>query len=262
MSNQSYPITQFKTDLFNAMVSRNPIYSNRPLGNSSNISLWTDKKIQSFYDGILTAHKLFFQKELTLINYARLMICESMQESTGDYNLGVKKIDFNDHTSHGIIQVTPGSVLLDYFNYGKPIVDNHNKLILNPSNILDLDTSDPGTCIVAWSFYTKNSVLLGMSMNEYVNRIAWHSMPTNVTRDIGNCMYCWLGGPRNDRHVNLQGWNDYYLRILDYFVCSNFGSKQDFDNILDTKLDNNIYGLYDLVDAKINNRDTCISYYF
>jgi hypothetical protein len=258
MSN-TYTVTQFKNDLFNAMITRNPIYSGRGLGNSSNINLWNDKKVQSFYNGVLTAHKLFFSNELSLINYARLMICESMQESTGDYNLGVKKVDFNDHTSHGIIQVTPGSVLIDYYNYGKPIVDINDDFILNPADVLNLDLSDPGVCIVIWALYTKNSVLMGMSFNEYINRIKWHSTPSNVTKDVGNCLFNWLGGPRNDRHANNSPFDDYYKRILDYYVCSGFGTKAEFDSILDTKLNDKIFGIYDIHDCKINNRDTVIS---
>lgn len=257
MSN--YTINNFKTDLFNAMITRNPIYSNRPLGNSLNINLWSDKKINSFYTGIITAHKLFFLKELSLNDFARLVICVSMQESTGNYNLGVKKIDFKDHTSHGIIQVTPGSVLIDYYNYGKPIVDINGKFILNPSDILNLDTSDPGPCVVVWALYTKACVLFGMSFNEYVNRIEWYSNPSEVTKDIGNCLFNWLAGPRNDRFINKNAFDDYYKRILDYYVSSSFGNKAKFDNILNTKIDNTIIGIYDKNNCKINNRNTSLN---
>lgn len=257
-----YTLTQFKEDLINAMINRNPVYSGRGLGNSLNINLWTDKKIKRFYDGIVTAHGLFFIKEFSLKDFARLIICESMQESTGDYNLGVKKIDFTDHTSHGIIQITPASVVLDYYNYGYPIVDINGNFILNPNDIMNLDTSDPGMSIVLWAFYTKNCVNMGMSFNEYINRKIWYSKPSNVTKDLGNCMFNWLGGPRNDRHSNNSPFDDYYKRILDYYVCSGFGTKEDFDRLISIKLDETLIGIYDILKpiSKINNRNTFLFY--
>jgi hypothetical protein len=257
----SYSIQQFKKDLFNAMVSRPGKYSGRALGDTSKIALWTDNKVQQLYDGICLAHTLFFTKEMSLIDFGHMIVAECMQESTGNYNLGVRPVDFKDHTSQGIIQVTSGSVVKDFYNWGKPIMDANGKFIMSRNNVMELDLSDPGLCIVVWAWYTKNSVLMKMSMNEYGYRKEWHSVGSIVTPDFGNCMLTWLGGPRHNRQTDRKPFEDYYLRILDYFEAAGFGTKAKFDALLNTKLDNKIIGFYDIIDNKINNRDTCVSPY-
>ena len=258
MSN--YSISQFKLDLFNTMKSRPNagLYSGRALGNSANIPLWTDDKIKSFYNGVLTAHSIFFNN-MQLIDLARLIICESCQESTGDYRLGVKPIDFEDHTSHGIIQVTPGSVLLDYYNYGKPILDVNKKMILSPSMVKSLDLSDPGVCIVIWAWYIRNGVAMGVSMNEWINREIWYITVGGVTRDYGNCLYTWLSGPNHSRDRKTDpGFDDYHFRLLDYYIASGYGDKEKYEQLLSTPFEDTIIGVYETADNKINNRDTSI----
>lgn len=254
-----YSIQQFKKDLFNAMISRPGKFSGRALGDTTKQKLWTDEKIKQMYNGILTAHRIYFYSVLDLADYAHLMISESMQESTGDYRLGCTgKIDFTDHTSHGIIQVTPGSILKDYYTWGKPIMDITGKLIVNPSTIHDIDLSNPGICVIIWAWYTKNSVLMRMSMNEYGFREKWYSVPSQVVPDIGNCMLTHLAGPRHNRHIDNKPFEDYYLRILDYYVASGFGTKEKFDSLIDTIITTDIKGVYDTSDSRINNRDTFI----
>lgn len=255
-----YTISQFKIDLFNTMKSRPTagVYSGRALGNSANISLWTDDKIKSFFNGVLTAHYIFFNR-MQLIDFARMIICECCQESTGDYRLGVKPINFKDYTSHGIIQVTPASVLLDYYNYGKPILDINKKLILSPSMVQTLDLADPGVCIVIWAWYVRNGISMGVSMNEWINREIWYIPVGGVTRDYGNCLYTWLGGNSNNRHIKTDpGFDDYHNRLLDYYIASGYGDKERYEQLLSTLFDDTIIGVYETADNKINNRDTCV----
>lgn len=258
----SYLEAQFKMDLFNAMQSRpnGGKYSGRALGNTQNISLWNAAKVHDFYSGIVTAYNIFFSNELALQDFARLIICESMQESTGDYRLGVTPtISFSDHTSQGIIQVTPGSVLLDYSQFGMPIIDVNGVMVLSPSTVQNADLSNPGLCTIIWAWYNKNSVLMGVSMNEWINRDLWHIPIGGVTQDYGNCMLTWLAGPHNDRWKDNAPFLDYYNRILDYAIGAGFFDKQTFDKLLGTKLSPPIIGVYSSSVARaVDNRDTIV----
>jgi hypothetical protein len=253
-----YSITNFKADLFNAMKSRPDTGLYGGLGNSQNILLWTPDKIQSFYNGIITANNLFY-RELQLIDFARLIICEAMQESTGDFRLGVKPIDLNDHTSHGIIQVTPASVLLDYYNYGLPIIDYQGHLVLSSGKVKGLDLSDPGIGVIIWAWYTHNCVVMGVSMNEWMNRIAWNTPTKGVKRIYKNSLITWLEGPHNDCTVRTDpGFDHYYYRIMSYYTVSGFGDKAKLDTLLNTPLTDRLIGVYPMIDNKINNRDSSI----
>jgi hypothetical protein len=256
----SYTQQDLQNDMFNAMKSRpnGGFYSGRALGNNANLAMWTPDKVHSYYEGIVTSHNLFFYY-LGLRDFARLVICESMQESTGDYNLGVKPVNFKDHTSQGIIQVTSGSVVLDYYNWGQPIIGVSGKMAMSPSAVPRMNFADPGLSVVMWAWYTSNGVKMGVSMNEYGNRVKWNIRTGGVTRDFGNCMWTWLGGPHNDRHnpATSSGYEDYYKRILDYYTQSGFGSKAEFDALLDTKLDTGIRAMYATQNNAIDNRDTC-----
>jgi hypothetical protein len=252
-----YSIQNFQNDLFNAMKSRpDPKYGG--LGNTANIQLWTPAKVQSFYDGVITAHNLFYW-EFDLIDFAQLIICESMQESTGDYRLGVKPVNFDDHSSQGIIQVTSGSVLLDYYNYGIPIVNHIGKLVLSPNTLLNLDLSDPGIGVIIWAWYSKNCVIMGVSMNEWMNRIAWNIPTKGVKRLYKNSLFTWLSGPHNDASVKTDpGFDHYYYRIMSYYTGSGFGDKVKLDSLLGTILTDRLIGVYPMIDNKINNRDSYI----
>jgi hypothetical protein len=236
-----YTEDTFAADLFNAMQSRpSGQYSGRPLGNSANAKLWTPAKLHSLWLGVRTARDLFY-RELSLQSFARLNICECMQESTGNYRLGVtgRPVNLADHASCGIIQVTPGSVLLDYKNWGLRIGG------LDPAAVLRMDLSDPGPCVVLWAWYTRNCVATGVSFEEFGNRVAWNTPKGDVTRDVGNALFQWLAGPHNDRHHPdaHPGFDDYYKRILDYYTASGFGSKAQFDGVLATTFGTNLIGV-------------------
>lgn len=258
MASTTYTLEQFQKDLFHSMLSRpnEGFFSGRALGNTANRVLWTREKVKSFYDGVVTSQRLFFP-EFTLEEFAHLIICESMQESTGDYRLGVKKpISFKDHTSHGIIQVTPGSVLFDYYRFGQPIMDVNGNMILSPNRTEDIDLNDPGVSIIIFSWYTTNCVSMGVSINEYIHRKEWHITIGKVKRDFGNCKLNWLAGPHNDRHRNGQkAFQDYYNRILDYFIASGFGTRAIFDELIGRPLREKIQGVSN---RKIDNRNTVL----
>lgn len=257
-----YTLEQFKKDLLNAIESRpdEGHFSGRPLGNGANRSLWTPDKIKSFYDGVVTSQLNFFP-EFRLEEFAHLIICECMQESTGDYRLNVPKlISFKDHRSFGIIQITPGSVLLDYYRFGSAIMDINGKMILSPSRTLDINLADPGSSIVIFSWYVSNCVSCGVSINEYLHRDEWHIKTGKVRRDFGNCMLNWLAGPHNDRHTNGQkAFQDYYNRILDYFIASSFGTQATFDELISRPLREKIQGISK---TKIDNRNTALGLEF
>lgn len=233
-----YDRKQMERDLFNAMQSRQGYYSGRALGNSENVKLWDTAKLDSLWEGIVTARARFFRSELSLRDFARLIICEGMQESTGDWNAGCKAVDFEDHTAHGFIQVTPGSVMKDFSEWGQSVTSalkaRRHVTLLDPANTLSMDTSDPCTTILMFAWYTKNSVNMGMSFNEYAHRHAWNISLTPHSKVYGACQAVWLGGPRTyiDSDAGWKAYDDYYKRILDYYTQSGFGSKQDFDKLV------------------------------
>jgi hypothetical protein len=240
-----YTRRSFQTDLFHAMQSRPGKYSGRALGNTANVALWTADKVDSLWDGVVTAHRLFFRKECpSLRSFARLIICEGMQESTGIWNLGCKPVDFGDHTSHGFMQVTPGSVMKDYRDWGLPIRSARggtSRVLLDPATIGTVDTSVPHVSVLLFAWYSKNCVNMGVSMNEYAHRFSWN-IPITTTHQkvLGACQAVWLAGPRT--YINTDaGWrayDDYYHRILDYYTQSGFGDKASFDRHVYTPLVN------------------------
>jgi hypothetical protein len=219
--------------------------SGRPLGNDVNIALWTPEKIDSLFAGLVTAHRLFFV-DLPFMDYARVIICECMQESTGDFRLGSAPTTLDlssDHKSYGLIQVTPASVVRDYRDFGKPICDVFTKTtrVIRPGkHATSLDLSDPFTNIVLHAAYTTSSIACKMSLREYAFRKAWNSRPTSTqVPDFGNCLLVWLAGPRNDRHDGASGaksFDDYHKRVSDYFVGAGFGTRERLDTILSTRL--------------------------
>ncbi len=242
-----YTSQQLRKDLMNAMKSRMNTngHSGRALGNDANMSLWTEKEIQSFFSGLVTAHRLFF-KDLDFVSYAHVIICECMQESTGDFRLGRAPtiLDLSkDHKSYGLIQVTPASVVRDFRDFGKPICDVlSGRRVIRPGKAASstIDLSDPFTNIVLHGAYTTCSLACKMSIREHMFRKAWHSVPTaSQVQDFGNCLLVWLAGPRNDRHdkgTGAKSFDDYHKRVGDYFVASGFGTRERFDAILSTRL--------------------------
>ena len=209
--------------------------SGRPLGNPANLTMWSEAKRQSLYRGIVQARNIFY-RELNLRDFAHMILSESAQESTGDFTLGVRPIDFNDHASQGLIQVTPGSVVLDFLHWGKQVRSTSRQVLLDPNQAAQMDLSDPTTSLMMWAWYTKNCVAIGTSIEEFQHRTAWNSPTGTIVRDFGNAQFVWLAGPHSDRHVDDSGYQDYYNRINDYFVESGFGSQADFDRLLNTPL--------------------------
>jgi hypothetical protein len=230
-----------QTDLFEAMKTRPGVHSDRPLGNTANVALWGKPQVDSLWEGVFTAWKLFFRREFDLRTFSRMVLCEGMQESTGDFRLGCKPVDFGDHTSHGFMQVTPGSVLKDFANHGKVIRSalktRRGVVLARPDRTLQMDTSDPGLNVVIFAWYTKNSVLMGVSMQEYAHRVAWNIPPGNVTPIFGNCQLCWLAGPHNDfLGAGAAAFRDYHARILDYYTGAGFGDVGAYEALIRTRI--------------------------
>lgn len=244
----SYDKNAMQKDLFQAMQPRPGKYSGRALGNADNIKLWTPQKVDSLWEGIVTAHARIFKKECpSLKEFARLIICEGMQESSGNWNLGCKPVDFSDHTSHGFIQVTPGSVMIDFYNWGLPVksalTGRTGVVLLDPAKTLQMDTSDPCTTVMMFAWYSKNSVNMGVSFNEYAHRKAWNIPIPTHNKVYGSLQLTWLAGPRMyvDTPEGQAAYDDYYKRILDYYTQSQFGTKEQFDqHVLQTKLVNEL----------------------
>lgn len=238
-----YNKSQLFNDIKSLLQTRPGPASGRPLGNPNNIALYSPEKVASVWEGICTSWVRFFRKEFpSLKNFARMVLCECAQESTMDYRLGVRPVDFSDHTSHGIIQVTPGSVLKDYTAWGLPIKSalkgRTGKVIADPNKTLQFDLTDPCLSIVIWAWYTKNSVLMGVSMNEFSHRKVWNIPAGSTTQIYGNCLLTWLAGPHNDinKPSGKASFEDYYKRQLDYWVQSGFGDAGQFDANIQTRL--------------------------
>lgn len=238
VSAQTYSVSQMAADLRRVLKPSDNMgrYSKRHIGDPAKIKLWTPEKYKRLYEGITAGYQYFYGNiGFDLKTFARLVLCEGGQESTGDYNLGVKPIDLADMTSHGFIQVTPGTVVKEYVSWGMPVGN-----LIDPKTVQQADLSDPGINVALWAWYTYNALGLGMSLKEYGNP-QWNSQPSKITKDFGNAQYAWLGGPRNSRYENENEQKrpenellDYYHRNLDYWVGAGFGTKEQFDQLVDT----------------------------
>ncbi len=229
----AYTSKQVLADLQALLISRPGPLSGRHLGNPANLALWTPYKVQQLTIGLRVAQATFYP-EIPLRDFARLILAEAAQESTGDFNLGVRPVDLQDHASQGLLQVTPASVLLDYKNYGLPIKDATGKVLLDPAKAERLSLANVCTNVLLWAWYTRNSVAFGVSFNEWAHRSEWHIPTGGVLRDFGNAQFTWLAGPHNDRHTADQGYADYYNRIADYYISSGFGTQAQLDALLAT----------------------------
>jgi hypothetical protein len=233
-----YEKINMHADLFQAMRSRPAKYTKRPLGNSYNIPMWTNKKIDELWEGIVTAWKLFFMKEFPqLQKFSRLVIAVCIHASTGDYSLNCSQVDLKDWTAQGFAQVTPASALKEYYLFGKPINSAihgcYGKVLADPTKVREMDTSNPGLTVLMWAWYTKNCVVTGVSFVEYANRVQWNTPLNRVTPVVGNCLLTWVAGPHNDfLGAGARAFNDCYKRVLDYYTQSGFGSKYEFDAIM------------------------------
>lgn len=243
MTTTDYSKRQMRDDIANVVQTRNGPMSGRALGNPTNLALWTSDKVDQLWEGVVTSWARFYRKDFpSLRTYARLVIAECAQESTMDYRLGCKPVDFGDHTSHGVIQVTPGSVLKDFSMHGRPIRSalkgRTGVVMADPARTRQMDTSDPGLCVVIFAWYTKNSLCAGVSLHEYAHRIAWNIPPGKVKRVWANACLTWLAGPHNDFETPT-GWKsyeDYHNRIGDYFTQSGFGTKDDYERLIRTPI--------------------------
>ena len=196
------------------------------LGRAGIMSKWTPAKLTQLMEGIGNVNALFYP-EFSRRDIARLIICEGAQESTGDYDLGARAIDFNDHGAQGFIQVTPGSVVKDFRDFGKKIVNARGHVVLDPARARSYDLRNVRTNVAFWGWYTHDTVVAGVSLNEWEHRAAWHIATGGVTRDYGNAMYTWLAGPRHDRHKDDGAFREYHGRIAAYWRHAGFGSGFD-----------------------------------
>lgn len=251
-----YNKTQLKKDIASVLQSQPGPLSGRYLGNPSNNSLYTTERISQLWEGICVAWVRFYRKEFPLLKeFARMVLCECAQESTMNYNLNVKPFDFNVHESMGIIQCTPGSVLKDFAKWGVPIKsvlrNRTNVVVADPKFALQFDLSNMCLSLTLWAWYTKNCVLMGVSMNEYAHRKAWNIETSKVTPIYGNCLLTWLAGPRNDISTNngKASFQDYYNRICDYWTQSGFGDKQTFDAHISQRISSLSYLVKECIDG-------------
>jgi hypothetical protein len=97
---------------------------------------------------------------------------------------------------------------------------------------------------------------MGVSIKEWIYRKEWNIPIGGVKRDFGNCQLNWLAGPHNDRHKDSSAYNDYYNRILDYWIAAGFGNKAEFDLLISKEFSNEIIGVYTRTNNRIDDRDT------
>jgi len=222
--------------------------SGQPLGNTINTALWTPSMLSRLDLGLRVAGGTFFPQlnatQAQQVNFRRLLLCELAQESTGNPALGVTAIRLDDHRSQGPLQVTPGSVVKDYLNYGLPITDTAGTTLLSPQLLEDAISkkkpilADPCISLLLWAWYTSNCVVTGVSFAEWHNRKTWNIATGGVTPDFGNCQLTWLAGPHNDRYkpTGKAAYQDYYNRMHDYWVGAAFGTRAAFDALLATPI--------------------------
>ncbi len=242
-----YPFTAFRQDFLRALGnSQMGQFSGRYIGDPAKVGMWTHAKLAELYNGVITAHNLFyFDLGLTLLDFAQVVMSECLQESTGNYNLWVGPVSFTDGDAHGVIQVTPQSVLLDYHVWGQPVIDVSGTVVLRPGDVLLWDLSHNTLNVIVWAWYTRNTLAAGLSLNEYGFRDQWHGVRHQGIHDdwvnFGNALYVWLGGPRNYRERPGTD-QDYYLRVKDYYT-HNFGTAENFERIFNTKVPKRTFAL-------------------
>lgn len=227
----------FSTALGNSCVGP---YSKRYIGDPAKLKMWTADKYAELYNGLASAYALFYSDiGIPFKEFAQVVMCECLQESTGNYNLWVGPVMMNDGDAHGLIQATPQSVLLDYHVWGQQMVDVSGSVIVRPHEVLQWDLSHCTLNLMMWGWYTRNTLGAGMSLNE-LGFVEWHRRSNDIVRDFGNALYIWLGGPENYRQdakkiKESPGHLDYYLRVKDYYVC-NMGTAKDFERIFNTRV--------------------------
>jgi hypothetical protein len=154
-----------------------------------NINMWSVEHFESLYGGIDAIHTAFYE-EYSLGTLARLVMCNG-------------KISYCIPThSRRLMQVSPASVLSDFYTYGQ--------IIFNPytgSDTGQVDITDPSTS-VGWYEMVPHT---GVSMAEYSNRrFEYQSLSTQT--------HAWVCGTQVrqslDNKDTKKQFIDYVHRIL------------------------------------------------
>ena len=223
----NYTATMLAADINTVLQYHTGIYSNRPLGNSDNIALWTPDQVARLYQALVVTHASSYAM-LALPDLAHLVLAEAAAESTGNFNLGIGGAQSG---GWGLLQVTPDTVVVDYNNHGLALQTAAGAVLLDPNTSHNL--ADPGVNALIWGWYTKNAVAFGTSANQ-----AAAGQRGTVVPDYGNALFAWLAGPGHDRHSETDNanYNDYYQRNEDYFVQAGFGTAADFTALMNTNV--------------------------
>jgi hypothetical protein len=118
-------------------------------------------------------------------------------------------------------------VVKDFRDFGKKIVNAKGHVVLDPAKASSYDLRNVRTNVAFWGWYTHDTVVAGVSLNEWEHRAAWHIATGGVTLDYGNSMFTWLAGPRHDRHKDDAAFREYHGRIAAYWRHAGFGSGFD-----------------------------------
>lgn len=202
------------------------------MGSEAAIALWTDEKVDSLYAGVSEAYRLLYPELKDLRTFARFVLCVCMQESTGDPGLNVScPMDMNSWAGQGLLQATPASVVKDFMDFGACLGP------LDPKRAATFDLGDPCTSVLLWAWYSRACCLAGTSVTEWVHRKDWGKTTGGVARVYGNALYAWLAGPGKDfQMVASSHLIHYFKRITDYWMAAEFGSEEDYEAIVDTRI--------------------------
>jgi hypothetical protein len=228
----SYGLSDMVLDFAHVIQSRpSGIFSHRPLGNSQNLDLWAMSEMESLYDGIATVHGLFYD-EYSRETIARLILCVSMQESTGDHALHVPA-----GRSQGLMQVSPESVVADFDTYGQTLPSLREPLTPGRVNV-----SDPGTSVKLWGWYGNAAAHTGVSVAEYVHRVEWQIAAHRLRPTLAHALLAWLAGPSADvgQAATKAHFEEYLNRIQDYWIAAGFGSQRRLQLLLKRRLRGNV----------------------
>ncbi len=207
--------------LIHTSLSQNSDPSQNDLSGPQNMQYWDPttaqgkKNLDSFYNGILTAHSQFFPN-VPISTFARGVVAEAGAESTLNPTAG----------NGGLLQVTPADAVADYNNHGTAIKDASGNTVLSPGAAWD--ANNPETNVLMWAWYNKNSVASGgVAPNN------WGKGQNNgVSNTYGNILANWLGGPGD----SLGQGTDYYVNRIQRFFEKTGGTTSDFQNLLNSQL--------------------------
>ena len=207
--------------LIHTSLSQNSNTSQNDLSGPQNLQYWDPstaagkKNLDSFYNGIVTAHSQFFPN-ISIGTFARGVVAEAGAESTLNPTAG----------NGGLLQVTPADAVADYNHHGAAIQDANGKTILTPGAAWD--ANNPETNVLMWAWYNKNSVASGgVAPNNWGK-----GQDNGISNTYGNILANWLGGPGDA----LGQGTDYYVNRIQRFFEKTGGTSSDFDNLLSSKL--------------------------